>query len=322
MSAKKKSRSAVSIVLISLGIALIAIALTLNALQLTTFSSLRFSEISHTVKAQVHTVCVEDLDCNIVLRPSQDGKCRVVTQELSGLTNAISVQNGVLTVKRQDTRPWHSRILVLGATDPTLTVYLPAGTYREAILSTVSGDIETDAAFAFQSVNMTSVSGSITLLSHVTESAHLTTSSGDLSVTNQVLSKISAHTSSGSLTMQNVAVSDLRAITTAGKIRLDSGIRADNLVAETQTGDVFFRNVYVKEKLTVITQEGNVAMLDTDVTDAYMESVSGNIMGTLKSAKRFDVQTESGFLQLPKSAGNALFTVRTKSGSVAIDIKP
>ena len=200
MKRNKKTRTGLALTLIGIGIALILASLILAKFNLSAFSSLQFSEITHTVSEPFESIRVEEIDCNVLLLPSENGECRVVTNETAHLYNSISVENGVLTVRRYDERAWHERILIFGATDPTLKIYLPQTQYNDVNLRTTAGDLSVDAPFTFRTATLRSVSGNVQLTASVAETATVSSTSGNVLLQDLSANALSASTASGSWT--------------------------------------------------------------------------------------------------------------------------
>lgn len=320
MKRARKKSTVLAIVFISIGLSLILTSLLLSNFHLVTFSSLQFSDVPHKILRPFDSIQVEEIDCSIRILPAEDELCTVVSQEVPNLFNHVSVEDGVLTVRRQDERAWHERILVFGSANPILTIYLPASHYTSLSLRSTAGNILVEAPISFETVNLKTVSGDISLKSKVTDSITLSANSGNIAAENQNVSDFSASAKSGNITLHHITASLLEASTTSGKLRFDTGITAENLFAESTKGDMVFTDVTVKKTLTVQAVSGNVAFFNIEFGDAYVENASGNVTGTLRTKKRFDVQSASGVILHPDTHEGALLRVRTVSGNVSFTV--
>ena len=317
MKKAKKSPIALAIVFICIGIALILSSLLLSGFDLSFASSLQFTAKEHKVTLPFDSIQVEDIDCNVVLRPSKDNTCTVVGDETSKLFNVVSVENGTLTVRRRDERAWHERILVFGEANPTLTVYLPVREYDTLSLQTTAGDLRAQAPFVFRKATLKSVSGDVHLTAAIRESLSLSTTSGSIFAEGQTLPSLNASSTSGSITLRRISANELKLFSDSGKIRVEDGVTVETLEAHTTSADMLLSGVTVKKTLHVIGVSGNVALFDTEFADAYVETESGNVAGTLRSQKKFDIQTVSGVVLHPECNEGAPLCVRTVSGNVS-----
>jgi len=317
MNRSKKSSIALAIVFICIGLTLILSSLILSSFDLSLVSSLQFTEVEHKVTLPFDSIHVEEIDCSVVLLPSEDGTCTVVSSEVPHLFNVVSVDDGTLTVRRRDERAWHERILVFGDADPTLTIYLPVKEYDALYLRTTAGDLRAQAPFSFCNATLKSVSGSILLSTAVKESISLSTTSGDISLEGQALTSVHATSTSGSITLRRVTAEELKLSSDSGKLRIEDNVSLGTLDAQTTSADVLLSGVTVKEALRVIGVSGNVALFDTEFADAYVETASGNVTGTLRSKKAFDVQTASGIVLHPECNEGGSLCIRTVSGNVS-----
>ncbi len=317
MKGTKKSPIVLAIVFICIGLSLLLTSLLLSNFNLTSISSLQFTDVVHEISLPFEDISVEEIDCGITILPAKDGKCTVISQEVPNLFNRVSVEDGTLTVRRRDERAWHERILVFGAANPTLTVYLPKEQYRNLSLRTTAGEIRVEAPITFETATLKNVSGNVTLTSPIKESATLSATAGNVTAENQTLSTLTASTAGGNVTLRRILATEIKASTVSGDLRLDTEITVDKLRAESTSGSILFTDVTAIEELTVTEVSGSITLLDIEFADAYVETVSGNVIGTLRTEKRFDVQTTSGVVLHPASDAGALLRVRTVSGNVS-----
>ena len=317
MKRKKGSSTVLAAVLICIGTLLVFTSLVLSGFNLSSVSSLQFADVAHGITLPFDSIRVEEIDCTVLLRPSEDGTCTVVSQETSHLFNIVAVEDGTLTVRRRDERAWHERILVFGAAEPTLTLYLPVRQYEDLTLRTTAGNVSVEAPFAFRSANLKSVSGDILLTASVSEEASLSTTSGSITVRNLNVTTLTASATSGALSLRGITADAVTLSTVSGEIRMNEGIRAGTLSAKSTNGSVLLTDINVTETLSVTGVSGNVALFNAEFADAYVETASGNVTGTLRSSKSFDVQTTSGVILHPESSGGARLRVRTVSGNIS-----
>lgn len=322
MKQKKRSVTVLAIILLCIGLVFVLASLILSSFNLSFISSLQFADVSHPITQVFDSILIEEIDCNVVLLPSQDGTCTVISQEVPHLFNTVSVEDGTLTVRRRDERAWHERALVFGAADPTLTVYLPEAQYDALTVRTTSGSIRTQAPLAFRSVRLKSVNGGIELSAAVKDSATLSTTSGSISAHDLQTATLTASSADGAIDLHRVSADTLNVVGVSGDVHLDDGVSARELYVEAADGNIILTAVNVTESLRIEGVSGNVAIFNTEFAAAYVETSSGNVTGTLPSEKQFDVQTASGVVLHPASGGVAPLRIRTVSGNVSFSYLP
>ena len=140
------------------------------------------------------------------------------------------------------------------------------------------------------------------------------------------MEKISAESMDLSVTTGRIAVSDL---TCAGDVKVnvstgkaditDAGCR--NFVSSGKTGDLLMKNVIAAEKLSVVRSTGDVKLEGCDAAEIFIETDTGDVTGTILSEKVFIVETDTGRIDVPKSANGGRCEITTDTGNVRISIR-
>ena len=245
---------------------------------------------------------IEDAECSVRILRATDGECRVVCPEKrdGSIYHTVAVSDGVLCVQRHDSRKWYQYIgISLGA--PEVAVYLPERAYGELALQTVSGDIQVDDGFTFESARLLSTSGSIRMLSDAQKALHANSTSGRITVENAAPEALAAESVSGRVVLSHIRSGEISARTTSGRIELTDAIAEGGLYARSVSG--------------------GVALDGCDGGDIRIETTSGSVKGTLLSDKMFTADSTSGSVKVPRSAAGGACEISTTSGSIAIEIR-
>ena len=142
---------------------------------------------THPIDQAFSAIAVEGGEANVHLLPAGDGECRAVcTQSENGsLTYAVSVSDGVLTLRPNDRRHWYEHVgFFFGSMEVEL--YLPEADYRRLTVRTSSGSIHIPAEFSFDEVQVESASGRGNVPRTVTGgTCEITTASGNIDLSIQ-----------------------------------------------------------------------------------------------------------------------------------------
>ena len=223
---------------------------------------------------QVHTA-------DVVLKPSDDGVCRVVFCEPEGVTGTATVKNGTLVIEEQDTRAWYDRIEIFSFESAGVTVYLPKATLDSIIIKSTTGDVTIEP---------------------------LAVGSLDVSVS-------TSHVDVRSITCtRNVNVSY-----GTGEITL-TDVTCQNLTATGSTGDVTLQNVIARGTLTAECSTGDVHLDRCDAAELRLKTSTGDITGSLLSDKVFLTQTSTGRVSVPDTATGGICRATTGTGDIDLSI--
>lgn len=172
----------------------------------------------HTLTEDFQNITLSTVTADVIFLPATDGKATVVCTEWEDQKHTVTVENGTLTIKMKDTRPWYCHIFNLHFGSPKITVYLPAAAYGNLTANATTGDIEIK--------NLTA------------DILDLRLTTGDAKLTALSCNRLSMSATTGNTTLKNVVATDsfnLRA--TTGNVKFDNCDAMDIFVKLT-TGDV------------------------------------------------------------------------------------
>lgn len=217
----------------------------------------------------------------------------------------VQAQNGALSIRYQDDRPWYQRIqLGVNLSDRSWRIELevPKELYVQLSLSATSGDITLDGVGAREGSTLSVTSGAIRL-SNMTaqQDLSLAATSGDITLTELTAQSITVSQTSGELRAQGVACTGFETTHTSGDTHLER-IRCETLSASATSGQIGGSGWDISELVELDVTSGDVDALlagaradydirvstgsgDANVTDQYApggtalrcESTSGDI---------------------------------------------
>ena len=107
---------------------------------------------------------------------------------------------------------------------------------------------------------------------------------------------------------------------TSGGVSVSADI-TDSIVIKTTTGDVVLQDVVVSDDMNIRCNTGDVRLEDCDASAINIKTNSGDVSGTLLSAKTFITDTSTGNIEVPDSGGDGRCGISTTTGDIDISIR-
>ena len=234
---------------------------------------------------------------NVVLLPSEDGRCRVDWKDTRYGYYEVSLERGTLEIRYRDTV--QNIFFDFGENESrTVAVYLPESIYESLQVTTTSGNFAS-SGFSFDKTKLTTTSGQVGLEDGFFGEAKINTTSGDVVLHGCDASATEINTTSGSVVLHDYDAAATKIVTTSGEVGLGNGSFGEAKI-NTTSGDV---------------------VLDCyDASSTVITTTSGNVIGTVSAPKGFFVQTVSGTADYPvNDYWTGTFDVHPTSGYVKIE---
>lgn len=120
--------------------------------------------------------------------------------------------------------------------------------------------------------------------------------------------------------MANVSCKgDVYAKVSTGKL-IVNGLTCGSLKTEGSTGDVQLQNVVASGSLSIERSTGDVHFVNSDAAEIRVVTGTGDVTGTLRTAKIFTVKTSTGDVDVPASTAGGKCEIKTSTGDVRIGI--
>lgn len=241
MTKTKKIIIGLCFVCIVLGLVLCAVALAMygGTSGIMDMSTLKYAKNTYEISESFENINIKEIECDVTVLPSQDGKCKIIATESAKVYNEISVENGTLTIKRRDTRKWYDHIGIVWYSDMTLTLYLSQSEYNSLTLGTVSGDAELDSSLCFRTAKVTSTSGDIDIPCSVGEELTAESTSGTINIKDVTCNaNVTAKTVSGEIKIKNVSVAGLSVSSSSGGVYVTDTVAKGEIYAKTVSGRI------------------------------------------------------------------------------------
>ena len=320
----KKGRMIAFIVaasLILLGIIIFAGAMTVIGWNFRSFDTNKFETNTHEITDAFGSICVDTDTADIALFKSEDGRCKVVCYEDTRLRHSVSVTDGALTIKLEDTRKWYEHISLFSFGNSMISIYLPEAEYSALTVREDTGDIGIPKALRFESIIIKCSTGDVRCYASTSGKINISTTTGSI-----MLESISAGSAELSVSTGNIKISsmvcegELDIAVSTGKSELRD-ISAQSLISSGTTGKISLYNVITAEKLSVKRSTGDVRLDGCDAAEISIVTDTGDVSGSLLSEKVFIVRTDTGDVDVPKTATGGICEITTDTGDIEISIR-
>lgn len=285
----------VAIVCMILGVVLAGAALVSVGFRFENLSTVELTHGELTVTEDFSSIDIDTLSADVRVKLSEDDVCRIEYATRSDLT--YDVTSGTLYVKTESADP--IVYIGIGYVSEYVTLYLPRDTYEALVIYTTSGDTYVFPAF------------------DAVKNAKISSTSGDISFIGTVCESLTVESTSGAIVIREPNAKTVRVKTTSGDVTL-SAVYAETVSVKTTSGEVELESVMAKETLNISTNSGDINLY-CDAGEIYLESTSGDIEGSICSAKHYIVDTTSGSVRIPPIDQNAgVCEIHTTSGDIEI----
>lgn len=220
--------------------------------------------------------------------------CMVKLQTHARIKHTVAVEDGTLRIQMLDERRWTDHINVFGSTENMqITVYLPAAEYGALRVTTDTGDIIVPGEFTFTDAELFSDTGEIRLEAVVTDRITANTDTGDIHVLGSSPAALNVSSNTGDLELTNMDCGYCTVKTDTGEIDLKN-FTCQSLDCTSDTGETELEQVTAMEYLKIISNTGDVELMECDGETITVQTNTGDISGVLLSPKEFFAQTDTG----------------------------
>ena len=255
----------------------------------------------------------------VVILPATDGVAKVVAPEGDNFGYAVSVEDGVLTVKKSDSRSWILRVFDFGEREP-VQVYLPAGEYGALAVRARTGDVSIGGGLTFASLTVDATTADIALSANVTGDAVLSLTTGDVAVRGCTLASLSVSVTTGDIAADSLTVTgDVLLKTDTGDVEMVA-VRCASLTLDGTTGDAALSDVIAEGTMTVERTTGDILLSGADAAEMTIKSTTGDVRGTILTDKVFFAHTTTGDVRVPEGTTGGACRVNTTTGDILLSI--
>ena len=315
-------------VLIVIGIALIlsgalifVTVMSINHWDFTKLETTSYTTNTYPIGDTFDNLHIQADTAKIILKPSDNGACRVVCFESEQQKHNVTVKDGTLTVSLTENEQKWYHYIGINVKSPSITVYLPEQIYSSLTIRNNTGDITLPKPFQFRTIDIQCSTSDIECEAYATESLKIRTTTGDVDLENACMGDMEIAVSTGDIEIRDIVCQgDIRIECNTGDTEL-SHITCKNLTAKGNTGDMDLENVIASEKLSVNGNTTDIRFQKCDAGEIFMKTRTGNIKGSLLSGKVFVANANTGSVHVPSSGNGGVCEVSAGTGNIRITIE-
>ena len=316
----KKGFIITAVVLIVAGIALFTAALAAAGFDFSKLSGEKYETNTYTVDEEFTGVSVRTDRTDVIFKPSEDGKVKVVCEEREKVRHSVSVENGTLTVSAVDRREWYDYLAVFSK-HLTMTVYLPSGEYDSLNVKTDTGSVSVPSDFSFGAADVTTATGKIEFRAAEGGTLKLRSSTGSVTAEGCAAESVDVSTSTGKVVLYSVDCEGTVSVkVSTGRTEL-ADVTCKNFGSDGSTGSVTLKNVVASGKISIERATGSVTFDKCDAAEITVKTSTGSVKGSLLSEKVFVAKSSTGRVSVPDSITGGRCEITTSTGNIEITVK-
>lgn len=252
------------------------------------------------------------------LIPSEDGECRVIFT-VDKKANPVAVASGgVLVIQVKDERKWYERIGI-SVGEEKVTLCLPKERYESLTVETDTGSVRVPGSFSFREGQITGDTGSVRWEAPCADRLEIALHTGAVRVEASETGDLRLRTTTGSILARGMEAKAVHVEADTGDVVLED-LRCASLEGKTDTGELTLRRTVADAAFDLHTDTGDVRLDDCDAAELTIRTNTGDVTGTLRTAKVFFTKTNTGDVDVPRSAAGGPCDITTDTGDIRIDL--
>ena len=320
MRKKTKIWLVIATALVVVGCVIFGGVMTMLQWDFTKLSTVKYETNDYEIDENYKNISIVTDTADIVFVPSENSKSSVVCYEQKNVKHSVTVKDDTLVIAVVDTRKWYEYIGINIGT-PKITVYLPNAEYEKLFIKESTGNVEIPNNFRFESMDISTSTGDVKNDASASESIKIKTSTGNIRVENISAEALDLSVSTGEITVCDVnCQGDVKIHVSTGKTKL-TDVACKNLTSSGNTGDISLKNVIATEKFSLERSTGDVKFDGCDAAEISVKTDTGDVTGTLLSEKVFLAETDTGRVEVPKTATGGRCEITTDTGDIRIKIQ-
>ena len=316
---KTKGFIVAAVILIAVGLILFCVAAAQCQGDLSKLSTGGYETTVHSLSDSFLHFDIDTDTADIRLVPSIDGNCRVECYEQAKMRHDVSVQSDTLVIQMEDRRAWYDYI-GFHLESPIIRIYLPLEQYGALSISASTGDITIPEEFTFESIDVNISTGDIYCSASATGRIHERTSTGDIRMENSSAQSVELFTDTGAMLLTNVSCAEeLNLNVTTGDTQI-TNTTCTYFSSTGDTGDLHMQSLHASHSTDIERSTGDVIFDLLSCPNVVITTDTGDVEGRLVSNAIFDVESNTGHIDIPPSRLYGKCKIRTDTGDVKITV--
>ncbi len=319
MSKATKRRIIIAASLVLIGCIIFGGVMTVLKWDFTNLSTAKYETNNYRIQEDYKHISIVTDTADVTFIPSENEESSVICFEEQHVNHTVGVKDGVLIIEVADTRAWYEHINLFSRT-PKITVSIPHGTYGALSIKSSTGDIEIPNEFQFEQMDIAGRTGNVTVRASAGDAVKIKTTTGNICVEDASAGSLRLSVSTGKITVSNVICrGDAHINVSTGKTLL-THVQCKNLTSEGDTGDISLNRVITAETLSIERNTGDVKFDNSDAAEIFIKTDTGDVTGSLRTDKVFIVHTDTGRVDVPKTATGGRCQISTDTGDIKITV--
>jgi hypothetical protein len=193
-------------------------------------------------------------------------------------------------------------------------------TVDEALIAQYLQNKKISKDFAFERIDVTASTGDVTVQASATDTIRVKTDTGSIRVEKLSAKALDLAVSTGKVTLSQITCEGGVSIkVSTGKTDLND-VTCQSLTSSGSTGSLSLHHVIATEAFTIRRSTGDVRFDHCDAATISVKTDTGDVSGTLLTAKRFVTETSTGSVRVPQSDSGGKCEIHTTTGDITITI--
>ena len=265
--------------ILSGGLILVAV-LANNEWNFSKFDEGKYEVKTYEANGDFQNIRLELYTDDVAFARSADDTCRVACTEGKWYKYAVTVEDGTLCVKYEETRKqkwWEYIHFGFSAFDKKVTVYLPKTEYEVLKVNITTGNLKVPAEFSFTEATVEGRTGNISFYAGVREKLQLKNSTGNITVEGIQPKSALFATTTGNINGEGLTVEeDLTVSVSTGYVTLKD-VTCKKLESKGNTGKFSASAINVAQTANVKRSTGNLVLEGGRAGELVLETSSGSI---------------------------------------------
>lgn len=272
------------------------------------------------IEEDYSNILIDTSVADITVLPSDDGATKVVTCESEKMTHTVRVENGALKIELNDKRSFIDRLATIFY-DIKITLYLPEGEHGEIAIESDTGRVEIADRLTFSSIYISESTGDVSCFAYAIDGIRIKTSTGKIIIGDSISGSLDLTLSTGDVELRGVTCTgDVQISLSTGKTTV-TALECRNFISSGSTGEVQLNSVFASEKIDIERSTGSVLFSGIDASEIMIETDTGDVKGTILTEKVFYAQSDTGRVDVPRTASGGICEVTTDTGNIIISIE-
>lgn len=305
--------------LMVIGLIIFSVVMTKYNWDFSRLSTEKYKTNTYETTGDFNNISINTDTADIIFALSDNGKCKVECYESEKLKHSVITKDDTLTIETVNKNNWYDYIGI-NFNSPKITIFLPKIKYTALSINQDTGDILLPKDFKFSSADISSSTGDVNFFSSASKPVKIKTSTGNICVKYSSINALNLTASTGDITVSNVICKkDINIRLSTGKSFLID-TECKNLISTASTGDITINNVITKEKFSIKTSTGDVKFDSSNAREIFVETNTGNVLGSLLTDKVFITSTDTGSVDVPKTVNGGKCEIITDTGDIKITV--